>query len=365
MNYVKKMCILRQIKQGFSGDGKTLSGLIKMEQYGKNLAVEVSVINFAPLVSGEYYCLISDGQGKTEMLALRGKSLFNLLTDMDISLGFCGILCYVKNDVVPIAYGVNGNKTYDWRAILNAALPPVFPTVKTVAPQGEIAGSVLHTAQNEPPMYEMKQNPTTLPSAPVPPAEVEIAPPEDAPPAPREAQVSDYNDETVATENYYEEQDYGCNLSKKAGKNARAEGATEVEGEKARSHPAQDVDAACVRQPFKTDPDGYYLAVKEEIDRLFRSYPRDKTLIGAFSCSEWVRVKGTAKTPQYLVGVLRNEGRVQYICYALAAEDKNNPPAEIKSACSFVPTDVYDETRGFFVIFQSAANGECVRPERL
>ena len=117
MNYVKKMCILRQIKQGFSGDGKALSGLIKMEQYGKNLAVEVSVINFAPLVSGEYYCLLSDGQGKTEMLALRGKSMFNLLSDLDISRGFCGIICYVKNEVVPIAYGINGNKS------LNVYLP--------------------------------------------------------------------------------------------------------------------------------------------------------------------------------------------------------------------------------------------------
>ena len=109
MNYVKKMCILRQIKQGFSTDGKTLSGLIKAEQYGKNLAVEISVINFAPLVSGDYYCLLSDGKGKTEMLCLRGKSLFNILTDMDITDGFCGIICHVKTDVVPIAYGVNGN----------------------------------------------------------------------------------------------------------------------------------------------------------------------------------------------------------------------------------------------------------------
>jgi len=40
MNYIKKMCILRQVKQGFSGDGKALSGLIKIEQYGKNLAVK-------------------------------------------------------------------------------------------------------------------------------------------------------------------------------------------------------------------------------------------------------------------------------------------------------------------------------------
>ena len=96
MNYYKKMCILRQVKQGFSGDGKPLSGLIKIEQYGKNLAVEVSIINFAPLSSGEYYCLLSDGKRKTEMLKLRGKSIFNLLSDLDISNGFCGIICFVK-----------------------------------------------------------------------------------------------------------------------------------------------------------------------------------------------------------------------------------------------------------------------------
>ena len=92
MNYVKKMCILRQLKQGFSGDGKTLSGLVKIEQYGKNLAVEVSIINFAPLAWGEYYCLLSDGKGKTEMLALRGKSIFNILSDLDISHGFCAVI---------------------------------------------------------------------------------------------------------------------------------------------------------------------------------------------------------------------------------------------------------------------------------
>ena len=44
MNYVKKMCILRQIKQGFSADGKPLTGLIKAEQYGKNLAAEGGIV---------------------------------------------------------------------------------------------------------------------------------------------------------------------------------------------------------------------------------------------------------------------------------------------------------------------------------
>ena len=364
MNYVKKMCILRQIKQGFSGDGKTLSGLIKMEQYGKNLAVEVSVINFAPLASGEYYCLLSDGQGKTEMLALRGKSLFNLLTDMDISGGFCGIICYVKNEVVPIAYGINGNKTYDWKTILNAALPPVFPNVKGATIKGEIAGTTTQTSQNEPPMYEMKPDPLPPPTPKLQaPVEEEVTPPDNAPTPPRE--LSHYNDDTGVTENYYEREDDGCSMPEKTENDARTESATEIKGTQKGTNPAQNGDAPHVRHAVKTDPDGYYFSVKAEMDRLFKDYPRDKTLNGAFSCSEWVRVKGTAKDPQYLVGVLKNDGKVRYICYALWAEDRNNPPSEIKNVCAFVPIDVYDDTRGFFVIFQSAATGECIPQNHL
>ena len=162
MNYIKKMCILRQVRQGFSGDGKALSGLVKMEQYGKNLAVEVSIINFAPLATGEYYCLLSDGKGKTEMLSLRGKSLFNLLSDLDISAGFCAVVCYVKNEITPIAYGINGNGSYDWRAILNSTLPPVFPRgmkeqafSQTVQNTTKTEDMVSNQPQDTPPMSEL------------------------------------------------------------------------------------------------------------------------------------------------------------------------------------------------------------------
>ena len=356
MNYVKKMCILRQIRQGFSEDGKALSGLIKAEQYGKNLAVEVSVINFAPLSSGEYYCLLSDGNGKTEMLALRGKSLFNLLSDLDISCGFCGIVCYVKTEVTPISYGINGNKTYDWRAILNSALPPVFPTVKCDRADSEIA-----SAPPPEPAPDPKPEPPLTPQPEPAPVEEEIPPPEDLPP-PRELDEK-YNDETVATKNYYEDENDERILPEKTDQNAYAESATPRERTQTRVDSAENVDAPRVRRALATDPDGYYLAVKEEIDRLFKTYPRDKTLSGAFSCGEWVRVKGTIRQPEYLVGILRMDGKVRYICYALRAEQKDNPPDEIKNVCAFVPTDFYDENKGYFVIFQSASSGECIRPE--
>ncbi len=351
MNYLKKMCILRQIRQGFSGDGKTLSGLIKIEQYGKNLAVEVSVINFAPLVSGEYYCLLSDGKGRTEMLSLRGKSLFNILSDLDISEGFCGIICYVKNEVVPIAYGINGNRAYDWRTILNKALPPVFPNSKRETATAE-AVTLSASAEEKLPSPRPVNEPEP---------ELEPLPPENAPAPPRE---TDYNDEKVALINYYEEKDDERKLFQETDENAPAQGGNQEQIEKERTDTAENGDAESVRHPFKTDPDGYYLGVKEEVDKLFASYPKDETLAGAFSCSEWVRIKGTAENPEYLVGVLYEDGRVRYICYALAAEDKNNPPDEIKNVCSFVPAQAFDEEKGFFVIFQSASSGECTRPLR-
>jgi hypothetical protein len=193
-----------------------------------------------------------------------------------------------------------------------------------------------------------------------------LPPPTDIPPPPRELSpaLNAYDDETVASKNYYEENEDECDVLQKTDENASTESANQDQGTKAGSDSKTNDDASRVRGTFKTDPDGYYLAVKEEIDRLFHTYPKDNTLRGAFSCSEWVRVKGNAANPEYLVGVLRVDGRVQYICYALAAEGKNSPPDEIKNVCSFVPVSVYEETKGFFVIFQSAANGECIRPER-
>jgi hypothetical protein len=267
------------------------------------------------------------------MLSLRGKSIFNILSDLDISVGFCGIICYVKNEVVPIAYGINGKGSYDWRAILNATLPPVFPK----GSQEKIGSEIALVEQNEDTMYEANAH----------------------------SKEKTYNDEEVATENYFEEKENECVQPAKTEENARTQSATENEDEEERTDSAPNGDAARILPPFEKNPDGYYLSVKRELDELFSKYPHDKTLCGAFSHSEWVRLKGSAQEPQYLVGALYENGKVRYICYALRADDKDNPPDEIKSVCSFVPVSPLLNAQGFFVIFQSAATGECLKPPRI
>ncbi|MGN1062138.1 MAG: hypothetical protein ACI4RO_03330, partial [Candidatus Scatosoma sp.] len=81
MIFIKKMCVLRQMRPGFSGDGNQVGGVVKAEQYGKNLSVEVSVVGFAPLAAGEYYAVVADPYDRVELLPLRGKSLFNLISE--------------------------------------------------------------------------------------------------------------------------------------------------------------------------------------------------------------------------------------------------------------------------------------------
>ena len=327
------MCILRQVKQGFSGDGKALSGLVKAEQYGKNLSVEVSVINFAPLSSGEYYCILSDGKSTAETLPLRGKSLFNILTDMDISNGFCAVVCFVKDSITPIAYGVNGNGLYNWKSILDQALPPSF---------GE---------------KERKNDSAPLEDEPAP-AQAESG----VQAIVEEESVTLYDDETVATKNYYEEDNDEQIESTKNSEDAPTSPASKNQTAQAGADAEEDGDAPRVLHPFTTASDGYYLSVKAEMDELMQKYPKDDTLKGAFCCSEWIRVKGEADNPQYLVGVVYEEGKAKYICYALSATDRNNPPAEIREACTFVPTTPFSDNEGFFVIFQSASTGECIKP---
>ena len=342
MKYYKKSCILRQLKQGFSGDGKPLSGLIKVEKYGQNLAVEISIINFAPLTKGEYYCLLCDGFGKVEKLPLRGKCYFNLLSDFNPEKGFCGIICFIYEEVIPIACGIGGEERYDFPTILAAAFP-AKKTAKKAVPDPI-------KEENEPPVAEFTP---VLPDSLLPEKVTESA------------IGNAYDDEEIAGENYYEkEKNHERNVPEKSSEDVSTNSGSKDEIAQAGASAPKDENDEDVCQPFKVDGKGYYDAVQDEIRALFDAHPRDDTLKGAFTASEWVRIKGEASNPQYLVGVVYEELLPKYICYAIAANGSPTPPEEFGDACVFVPSSEFEEQTGFFVIFQSAATGECIRPKQ-
>ena len=324
MIFLKKMCVLRQIRPGFSGDGKQAGGVVKAEQYGKNLSVEVSVIGFAPLSAGEYYALIADSRDRTELLPLRGKSLFNLISDLDIAEGFCAVICLVKNGVTPLAYGVSGNKEYDFdRLIASAAAPKEKTGFHIAAADADMAAGSAAESTGE--------------------------------------SAEKYNDESIAERDYYKEEERnerGTIIERDEDAGVAAENA--AESGQAGQAAATNENAENVRKPLNENGDEYYRSVKDELDELFKKYEKDETLKSTFPCSEWVKIKEPDKA-EYLVGVIYEEAAPLYICYAFPAADKDDPPEEIAETCAFVPISPFVGAKGCFVIFQSTATGECVK----
>ena len=326
MIFLKKMCVLRQIRPGFSGDGKQAGGVVKAEQYGKNLSVEVSVIGFAPLAAGEYYALIADSADRTELLPLRGKSLFNLISDLDIAEGFCAVICLVKNGVTPLAYGVSGNKEYDFdKLIASAAAPKEKTGFHIAAADAADAGLAADTGA------DMSES------------------------------ADKYNDESIAERDYYKEEERNERrtiIERDENAGVAAENATE--SGQAGQAAATNENAENIRKPLNENGDEYYRSVKDELDELFKKYEKDETLKSTFPCSEWVKIKEPDKA-EYLVGVIYEEAAPLYICYAFPAADKDDPPEEIAETCAFVPISPFAGAKGCFVIFQSTATGECVK----
>ena len=368
MIFIKKMCVLRQMRAGFSGDGKQVGGVVKAEQYGKNLAVEVSVVGFAPLAAGEYYCLIADSENRTELLPLRGKSLFNLISDLDVSGGFCAVICLVKNGITPLAYGVSGDKEYDFDALLCSVAPKSGANIAaTQVPETETcesyaAGKENAEEQSPPPASSNKEKRQQRDSAAQQTAAQQAFASAD----------KAYDDEQMAEADYYSaakqtkktetggKTNDGFGQTFKRDENAGVTDPDERESAHPGAQSEQDENAENIRRAFDEDGQRYYRSVKDEIDEIFAKYETDDTLSSAFPFSRWARVKEDGKK-EYLIGVIYEDGAPLYICYAFPAENKDDPPEDIAEVCAFVPISPFEIAAGCFVIFQSTSTGECVK----
>ena len=105
----------------------------------------------------------------------------------------------------------------------------------------------------------------------------------------------------------------------------------------------------------KYDGNNFYFAVKPQIDEMFVCYPEEKTLCDAVPNSKWVRVD--VKDGYYVVGVLFNEDDPSFICYGVPSPQKAEPPKELQNACVWLPVG----DGGYWIIYQSARNGEIVK----
>lgn len=304
MAYEKRLCILKQMKRGFSADGGLLTGAVYAERLGGELTVTPRIAGLSPVAEGRYVLVVQAG-GKYYTFGLRGNEALRVEDAPSVAEGFSVLLCFVRGEAEPIAFGRCGNAPDDHLPLLRAlSEQPRKRPVPVPMPPNQIPGA------------PSPQVPLA-PAVPVPDSEEEPI---------GDTAAARYDDEAIASANFYE------------------------------SGPACPPAEDTAVHPFRLNRGGltYYNKIAAKLKAAFEKYPRDSALCAALPHSEWVKTEGA------LLGVVYAEGIPKYLCVAI----KNSPPEEAKEASVFVPVGPYSEDDGYFVVFQDADTGDYVKVEQ-
>ena len=182
-------------------------------------------------------------------------------------------------------------------------------------------------------------------------------------------QAQEYDDEAVATVNYYEfDQDKGienydgegtenCQSAKGDEPFKRGEDLEEKKNVNGKTD-AYENGYSNEKQAENRPIGSYYSKIKEEIDKIFKDYPEEKGLAYMVSESRWAKVGKGEKS--YVVGLIFENSEPRYVCYGLAGSYYQKPTA-IKGYCSFIPISPFDlKGEGYWVMYQDAFDGKRV-----
>lgn len=320
MAYEKRICILKQVKKGFSADGNQLTGVVYAELIGETLTVTLRMPGLSALKEGRYVLVLQIG-GKVFFAADGEMKLENAPS---VKNGFAALLCFVRSEAEPIAFGTCGFERADMESMRRALtensrkrpIPTPMSPIRTpspLAPNVPYAPGVPLPADPDDGREEEKDGPFRKAAVP-------------------------YDDEAIADSNYYAP----SHADESGDRPLQTEG-KEAAGE---SDPLTDEDTFVLTRGSLT----YYKEVREELEAVLKKYPADTRLKWAFPTSEW------ARNGKSLIGIVYEEGIPRYLCVAT-----EQPDPDLEGQSVFVPATPFSDEHGFYVVFQDADTGAYVR----
>ena len=336
MAYEKRLCILKQVKKGFTADGAPLTGAVYAERLGEELTVTPRIAGLAPVKDGRYALALWAG-GKSFCLELKGNEPLRIPDAPSISSGFSAIVCFVRSgSVEPVAHGTCGSAPADFSELLT-----VFEKRerKTPVPVSEKEVDKADCFRGESVQEPFRVSADNADGAD-----------EDIPGiAPSEDVQGRYDDEAIASTDYF---DGVWKTSEDAG--AGACGQDEEKAAKDGCGTCAD-EAGGALHPFRLSRGSgltYYNEIAGKLHETMKKYPRDETLTSVFPHSEWV------KTETALLGIIYAEGLPRYLCVGM-----KEAPEAYRGVSVFVPVNHFTETEGYYIVFQDADTGEYVKVE--
>ena len=367
MSFSKKILVLKEIEEGFSINGKRLSGICRIETEDGVSRLFLTVINATAKQDFLYKIMIVDDKKTAFSFSLGSRpTSFNTTLPPSYSVnGVCAGIYAVKNDI-PITIAFSKEDGFNMSVA----------DFKKIVAEKCLTEKKEREKQDE---LRPKNPKVTEPSPihpPYPPAEQPdptVTPPEEFP-SPKGQEVKDlYDDEAVATENYYtfdKEIELKLNAVKEwTIENVRIEDdEPHLRGKKEKTPSDKDFD--CIEDEESSNQreenqenKPFYLTVKTELENIFSKFPPEESLQKTFYDSRWARVN-YSPDKYYVVGLVKEEGKEKYICYGVPATYSETPPKELEGYCTFIPLSIFDLSGdGYWVMFQDAISGQCKKPE--
>ena len=179
-----------------------------------------------------------------------------------------------------------------------------------------------------------------------------------------------YNDEAVATQNYYElDQEINkklMSIKDRLNEDIPIEDAVFENPNRAKAQEnytgdtasQNETNASFCKENLESQP--YYLQVKSQLDQIFACYPEEQTLTSLYKDSKWAKIN-YSKEKYYVVGLVDFDNEQKFICYGVPGRYSIHPPEQLKGYASFVPKSLFDtHGDGFWIMFQDAVSGNCV-----
>lgn len=294
MLYLRRIAVLKQINGGFSCDGSGVSGVIRAEQFGNCVNLQISFANFAPLVEGRYVCAFTDGE-KTEIFE-KCESLE--IKNFNIEKGFAFAVLFVRGSVCSVA-------------------------------EAGCGGVKIKISDVERVVYE-SENPKK--------EDFSVASADDG----------KYCDDAIAEDNYYEYES-NENVDVESGDNEKEEQnqclyEDEKDSDKIKSDGQNLEEGALLKGAF-------FERIKGEVERLFEENPRMVDLENAVENSKWIKIN-YGKEKYYVFGVVYDCGEALYLCYGVPAKSENKPKSFGRGGVL-----ITTEIAKYWVLYQDAKSG--------
>ena len=338
MDYSKDVLILKQTVSGYSINGKVLSGIFRLEQESGVYTAYLTTINAKFSASGEYALYLLDNKD------LYRFSLGSLPTTFNCTLDFCPII--INGFAVGLVYESDGipvviafSKTDDCKSN--------FTEFKSL-----VATRALKSRKNL--IKPEPEIPCVTPTENFVQSTVE------------------FDDEAVATENYYAlDQEINEKLKILENQNGRIQPEICNDDNQSQDKTSENQEDVILAQIQDGDSFSkkysnefpYYEHAKKELEEIFDKFPIDLSLTKLFPDSTFVRINYSSDK-YYVVGVIKENKKEKYICYGVPSPFSEKAPKELEGFCSFVPLSIFDtKGDGYFMMFQDAITGECIKKD--